>query len=92
MKLIFERIKSFIERSPRTARGGGGNNNRGTTFHETMTYFWIHMVDFCMHSTKNPNNDFKTFLLFNPQLVNGGLFLHYYTKQVYNYNYNNCHK
>ena len=41
MPLIFEKIKSFIERSPRTRRG---DNSRGTTFHETMTYFWVHMV------------------------------------------------
>ena len=27
------------------------------------------------------NNTFKTFLALNPQLVNGGLFLHYYSKQ-----------
>ncbi len=26
--------------------------------------------------------DFKTFLLFNPLLTNGGLFLHYYSKDL----------
>ena len=39
------------------------------------------MVHYAIVATKNPNNDFKTFLLLNPQLVNGGLFLHYYSKQ-----------
>lgn len=82
MKRIFDSIKSFIERSPRTRRNAGsGDASRGTTFHETMTYFWVHMVDYSMHSTQNPDNSFKTFLLLNPQLANGGLFLHFYTKQ-----------
>jgi hypothetical protein len=34
-----------------------------------------------MIATPNPTQEFKTFLLLNPQFVNGGLFLHYYTKQ-----------
>eukprot|EP01038_Epipyxis_sp_PR26KG_P005144 gene5144-7164_t len=76
---IFTSIKSFIERSPRTQRKDAAT--RGTTFHETMTYFWVHMVHYAMNATKNPNNQFKTFLLLNPQLSNGGLFLHYYSKQ-----------
>ena len=33
---IFKLIKAFIENSTRTRRKGGN----GTTFHETMTYFW----------------------------------------------------
>lgn len=56
MKLIFEGIKKFIENSPRTRRGGASNemgeNTRGTTFHETMTYFWVHMVHYAIESTK----------------------------------------
>lgn len=75
---VFDGIKDFIENSPRTQRKKDG---RGTTFHMTMTYFWFHMVHFAIVSTKSPKNDFKTFLLLNPQLVNGGLFLHYYSKQ-----------
>ena len=76
MRQIFEGIKSFIERSPRTRRGADGKGDgRGTTFHETMTYFWVHMVDYAMHATKNPTGDFRGFLLLNPQLANGGLFL-----------------
>ena len=89
---IFKRIKAFIENSPRTHR------SKGTTFHETMTYFWAHMVHFCMAQTASivssaretppaeltrdtTLSEFKMFLLKNPVLVNGGLFLHYYSKQ-----------
>ena len=45
---IFSAIKAFIEHSPRTQR------SRGTTFHETMTYFWVHMVHMSME-TMDPN-------------------------------------
>eukprot|EP01034_Spumella_vulgaris_P027234 gene27235-33925_t len=34
LPMIFDLIKHFIANSPRTQR------SRGTTFHETMTYFW----------------------------------------------------
>lgn len=109
MSNIFRSIKSFIERSPRTKRS---DTSRGTTFHETMTYFWIHMVDYAMHtmakvpstapssalkdassvssstidmtsssSSRTPLDPFKIFLLLNPQLSNGGLFLHYFSKK-----------
>ena len=73
MKKIFASIKSFIDNSPRA---------RKTTFHETMTYFWTHMVHYAIEATKNPSNDFKGFLLMNPQLANGGLFLDYFTKDL----------
>lgn len=75
MECIFSAIKAFIANSTRTQR------SRGTTFHETMTYFWVHMVHFALVATKLPQQNFKTFLLMNPQLVNGGLFLHYYSKK-----------
>mmetsp|Transcript_34383 Transcript_34383/g.76369 ORF Transcript_34383/g.76369 Transcript_34383/m.76369 type:complete len:712 (+) Transcript_34383:82-2217(+) len=78
MQRTFSAIRAFIENSPRTKRGSG----RGTTFHETLTFFWIHMVHYAMASTKNHAGDFKTFLLLNPQLTNGGLHLHYYTKRL----------
>ena len=45
MELIFGGIRSFIENSPHTQRKDTG---RGTTFHQTMTYFWAHMVHFCI--------------------------------------------
>jgi len=77
---------------------------RGTTFHETMTYFWVHMVHFALAtagtspSSSGGSDDidtsssmvagdstvispFKKFLLMNPQLCNGGLFMHYYSRQ-----------
>jgi hypothetical protein len=75
---IFSGIKKFIELSPRTKRS---DTSRGTTFHETMTYFWCHMVHYAIMATKNPSNTFKTFLFMNPQLANGGMFLHYYSKK-----------
>ena len=43
MDWIFGGIRSFIENSPHTQRKDTG---RGTTFHQTMTYFWAHMVHF----------------------------------------------
>ena len=73
MKKIFSSIKNFIDNSPRA---------RKTTFHETMTYFWTHMVHYAIEATKNPTNDFKGFLLMNPQLANGGMFLEYFTKDL----------
>ena len=115
MARIFTSIESFIGRSPRTKRS---DTSRGTTFHETMTYFWVHMVHYAMMTMQSaasasamfttsativttaesvleesPQGEgeggmvddelraFKHFLLMNPQLVNGGLFLHYYSKQ-----------
>eukprot|EP01122_Echinamoeba_exundans_P017539 TRINITY_DN934_c0_g1_i1.p1 TRINITY_DN934_c0_g1~~TRINITY_DN934_c0_g1_i1.p1 ORF type:complete len:392 (+),score=86.26 TRINITY_DN934_c0_g1_i1:493-1668(+) len=71
MKKIFEGIKNFIDHS---------DISHKTKFHETMTYFWVHMVHYAMVATSNPTNTFKTFLLMNPQLCNGGFFLEFYTK------------
>jgi len=76
MNFIFGGIRNFIANSKRTVR------SRGTTFHETMTYFWVHMVHYAMETTSIPRNDFKSFLLLNPQLANGGLFLHCYSKKL----------
>uniref|UniRef100_A0A7R9VZ73 Uncharacterized protein n=1 Tax=Chlamydomonas euryale TaxID=1486919 RepID=A0A7R9VZ73_9CHLO len=76
MPLIFDGIKNFIEKSPKARRASG----RGSTFHETMTYFWVHLVDYAMHATRNDAGNFRTFLLLNPQLADGGLFLRYYSK------------
>ena len=71
---IQQMIKNFIEKSPRT---------NGKTFHLTMTYFWIHMIDFAMNTVNEKGkDDWKTFLLLNPHLANGGLFLHYYSKKL----------
>jgi len=73
MKMIFTGIKNFIDNSPVA---------RKTTFHETMTYFWTHMVHFAIMATKNPTGDFVGFLLMNPQLSNGGMFLEFYNKDT----------
>eukprot|EP00475_Leptophrys_vorax_P034074 TRINITY_DN5454_c0_g1_i1.p1 TRINITY_DN5454_c0_g1~~TRINITY_DN5454_c0_g1_i1.p1 ORF type:complete len:443 (+),score=128.94 TRINITY_DN5454_c0_g1_i1:84-1331(+) len=70
---IVEGIQKFIENSDRA---------RKTNFHLTMTYFWCHMVFYAIHATVNPKNDFKTFLVMNPQLSNGGLFLDYYERDT----------
>lgn len=40
------------------------------------------MIHYAMEATKNPTGDFKGFLLMNPQLANGGLFLEYYNKST----------
>ncbi|KAJ1570052.1 hypothetical protein HK096_004210 [Nowakowskiella sp. JEL0078] len=73
LKRIFALIENFILNSPRT---------NGKTFHETMTYFWCHMVHYAIESTKNPTGDFKGFLFTNPQLSDSGLFLTYYSKKL----------
>eukprot|EP00386_Alphamonas_edax_P014416 GDKI01044312.1.p1 GENE.GDKI01044312.1~~GDKI01044312.1.p1 ORF type:complete len:594 (-),score=179.54 GDKI01044312.1:173-1852(-) len=79
MPLVFEKIKRFIENSPLTQR-----TEKRTTYHETMTYFWVHMVHYALEaaSDKRTHTDFKTFLVLNPQLCNSGMFLHYYSKQA----------
>eukprot|EP01137_Pigoraptor_chileana_P023216 Opistho-2@89169 len=71
MRRTFDGIKAFIENSDRA---------RKTTFHESLTYFWVHMVHYALVATPNPLGDFKGFLLMNPRLCNGGLFLENYTK------------
>lgn len=73
MPLIFDAIRNFIAHSQRT---------NGKTFHVTMTYFWTHMIDYALHQSGERGRDWKTFLLLNPQLANGGMFLHYYSKQL----------
>eukprot|EP01125_Pyxidicula_operculata_P002224 TRINITY_DN12133_c0_g1_i1.p1 TRINITY_DN12133_c0_g1~~TRINITY_DN12133_c0_g1_i1.p1 ORF type:complete len:545 (+),score=103.73 TRINITY_DN12133_c0_g1_i1:2-1636(+) len=73
MKRIFKGIRDFIKYSVRA---------RKTTFHETMTYFWVHMVHYAMVSTQNPTKTFKGFLIMNPIFANGGMFLEYYRKDT----------
>lgn len=73
LQQIFDGIRNFIAHS---------EISRKTTFHETLTYFWVHMVDYAIAATKNPSGDFKGFLLMNPQLSNGGLYLEYYSKSL----------
>ena len=44
-------IRDFIANSPVTRR------KTGTTYHETMTYFWAHMVHFAIASQKLPEGE-----------------------------------
>lgn len=69
---IFDGIKNFIQNS-QTARK--------TTFHFTMTYFWIQMIDLAIAQSPKSIN-FDEFLHLNPHLMNGGLFLEYYKKET----------
>ena len=72
VKKIFDGIKKFIDQS---------EVSRKTTFHFTMTYFWIQMIDLAIAS--HPKGiDFDEFIRLNPQLMNGGLFLDYYKKET----------
>ncbi|XP_037038799.1 uncharacterized protein LOC119076212 [Bradysia coprophila] len=69
---IFDGIKNFIQTSPIA---------RKTTFHFTMTYFWIQMIDAAI--AQSPKDlGFETFISVNQHLMNGGLFLEYYTKDT----------
>lgn len=69
---IFDGIKNFIENS---------STARKTTFHFTMTYFWIQMIDLAI--VQSPKQiSFEEFLNFNSHLLNGGLFLEYYKKET----------
>lgn len=77
---LFHLLQQFIANSPRTQRAS--SVTRGTTFHETMTFFWIHMVHYAIVATKLPRPEFKMFLLMNPQLANGGLFMKYYSRRL----------
>ncbi|CAF0970801.1 unnamed protein product [Rotaria sp. Silwood1] len=69
---IFDGIKNFIQNSPIA---------RKTTFHFTMTYFWIQMIDLAIAQSPKQIN-FEQFLHLNPHLLNGGLFLEYYKKET----------
>lgn len=69
---IFDGIKNFIKTSPIA---------RKTTFHFTMTYFWIQMIDAAIAVSPKDLN-FETFIGLNQHLMNGGLFLEYYTKDT----------
>jgi len=84
---INDGIKKFIENSPIAIK---------TKFHVTMTYFWIQMIHFAMANTnydelkrhtdhENPDpgfQEFDAFLEKNADLMNGGLFLQYYSKPL----------
>lgn len=51
----------------------------GPLYHETFTYFWIHMVHYAMVSTPNLAGDFSSLMLLNPQLASEDLVQHYFS-------------
>lgn len=69
---ILKGIENFITNS---------KISRKTTFHLTMSLFWIQMVDISIISSPK-DLPFEDFLLKNPQLMDGGLFLQYYKKET----------
>lgn len=91
MDLIFSGIKAFIENSPLTQRK---DSARGTTFHQTMTYFWVHMIHYSIKRSEGLGSwtrnsaaqasdlsPFKRLLLLNPVLCDGGYFLQFYSRE-----------
>ncbi|KAG2428771.1 hypothetical protein HXX76_011472 [Chlamydomonas incerta] len=73
---IFEAVQRYIQHG---VAGGGGR-----TFHASMTFFWMHMVHFALASselhTPMVRASFRAFLIANPHLADGGLFLHHYSR------------
>jgi hypothetical protein len=51
-------------------------------FHETRTYFWIQMIHFAIERKPKVNN-FKEFLLSDPQLCQETLFSAYYSEELW---------
>ncbi|PPQ80485.1 hypothetical protein CVT25_001751 [Psilocybe cyanescens] len=85
--LIFKGLEKYISVSPQT---------KGRSFHVTMTYFWIQIVHFGIRnmppltpdnpstspeSTQITSDDFSRFILINPYVADGNLWLDYYTKE-----------
>jgi hypothetical protein len=69
---IFDGIKKFIDNS---------QVSRKTTFHFTMTYFWIQMVDLAI-AMGQKDVTFDELIQLNPHSMNGGLFLEYYKEET----------
>ncbi|PRP87202.1 ADP-ribosylation factor 1 [Planoprotostelium fungivorum] len=73
VKKVRHSIQNYIMNSGKTNK----------TWHETMTYFWVQMVDYARGGDKGRRyNSFDEFLGANKYLVDGGLFLHYYTRET----------
>lgn len=69
---IFNGIKNFMQNCSIVQK---------TSFHFTMTYFWIQMIDLAI--AKSPKNiDFEEFIRLNHDLLNEELFLEYYKKET----------
>ncbi|KAH7341879.1 ADP-ribosylation factor [Rhizoctonia solani] len=79
--MIFDGIEKYIKTSAQTT---------GRTFHITMTYFWIQIVHFGIQSMPTEdiqtnygvNENFCRFLLLNPYVADGNLWVDYYSKDV----------
>ncbi|CAF4632085.1 unnamed protein product [Rotaria sp. Silwood1] len=69
---IFDGFKNFIQNSPMAGK---------ITFHFTMTYFWIQMIDLAIAQSSKQIN-FEEFLRLNPHLLNEALYLEYYKKET----------
>ncbi|KAI8818474.1 ADP-ribosylation factor [Fimicolochytrium jonesii] len=69
---IFASIETFIKNSGRTT---------AKTFSVTVTYFWLHMVDWALKTTPGASTSFHALLSLCPYLADGSLPLTYYTKE-----------
>jgi len=73
VKKVRSSIQNYIANSGRTNK----------TWHETMTYFWVQMVDYARGGDAGTKKEsFEKFLDEHRYLMDGGLFLHYYTKET----------
>ncbi|PRP77388.1 ADP-ribosylation factor [Planoprotostelium fungivorum] len=73
IKRVRESIQNYIANSGKTNK----------TWHETMTYFWVQMVDYARGGDFGVKYaSFEEFLDRHRYLMDGGLFLHYYTKET----------
>lgn len=48
----------------------------------SFLFFFFSVIDLAIHMTGERGNTWKSFLVMNPHLANGSLYLHYYTKQL----------
>jgi len=55
---------------------------QGSDYNLTLTYFWVHMVDYSIHSQITEIDDFKTFLKLNPSMADSKLYSRYYDKEI----------
>ncbi|KAF9444491.1 P-loop containing nucleoside triphosphate hydrolase protein [Macrolepiota fuliginosa MF-IS2] len=82
--MIFKGIQKYIAESK-------GLQTTGRTYHTTMTYFWIQIVHFGIQNTvpsgtdngsEGLDDEFARFLIVNPYMADGQLWLDYYSKDV----------
>ncbi|UJR20354.1 hypothetical protein I4U23_023485 [Adineta vaga] len=72
VKKIFDGIKNFLENTQISSK---------PTFHFTMTYFWIQMIDLAIAQSPKETT-FEEFLRLNPQLLKEDLYFDYYKKET----------